>query len=145
MCRAKKKIEELRKKKTLTKADQLALAEAQSDDYVAHQEEHQAMIARVEKMEKDLATVKEDVTGIKKDIASTREDIAEIKGRVETVVRYIESPAEGERMHGAYWRALATVTKSKVFWLVIIVLVFLIAMTGHEVKSLLGWLQPVVG
>ena len=103
------------------------------------------MITRVESMERDLASVKKDVTSIKKDINDTKTDIAEIKGQMAVIIKYIESPAEEERIQGAYWRALSTVTKSKIFWLVIVILIFLIAMTGNEIKSLLGWLSPIVG
>lgn len=122
MCAQLDVLKKIRKKGKVNGYD-VDLAEAQAKDYMA-------MKTRLDNIETDVASIKEEQ--------------ARQGGMIEAIFNRLNSPVEQERLQGAYWRALATVCKSKVFWLVVIVLVFLIAMTGNEIKSLLGWMQPVV-
>lgn len=122
MCEQVKVLAKIRKKGKVNGYD-VELAEAQSKDFVA-------MKKRVENIETDVAAIKavQIEHGTKLDL----------------IIQRLNSPVEQDRLHGAYWRALATVTKSKMFWLVCVVLIFLIAMTGNEIKNLLGWLPATV-
>lgn len=122
MCAQIDVLKKIRKKGKVNGYD-VDLAEAQAKDYMA-------MKTRLDNIETDVASIKEEQ--------------ARQGGMIEAIFNRLNSPVEQERLQGAYWRALSTVCKSKVFWLVVIVLVFLIAMTGNEIKSLLGWMQPVV-
>ena len=122
MCAQIDVLKKIRKKGKVNGYD-VDLAEAQAKDYMA-------MKTRLDNIETDVASIKEEQ--------------ARQGGMIEAIFNRLNSPVEQERLQGAYWRALATVSKSKVFWLVVIVLVFLIAMTGNEIKSLLGWIQPAI-
>lgn len=122
MCAQIDVLKKIRKKGKVNGYD-VDLAEAQAKDYMA-------MKTRLDNIETDVASIKEEQ--------------ARQGGMIEAIFNRLNSPVEQERLQSAYWRALATVCKSKVFWLVVIVLVFLIAMTGNEIKSLLGWIQPAI-
>lgn len=93
---------------------------------------------------KDYVTLKRDVDSVKESVAKllTGQQVQEAK--IDLVIQRLNSPVEQERLQGAYWRALATVMKSKTMWLILIILIFLIAMTGNEIKHLLGWLPTGV-
>lgn len=92
------------------------LAEAQAKDYVSFRREFKDFAESVKEWQ-----IKQDA-------------------QMELVVKYINSPADQDKIQGAYWRALATVTKSKIFWLFVVAMLFFVAMTGSEIKHLLGWL-----
>lgn len=122
MCAQIEILEKIRKKGKVNGYD-VDLAEAQAKDYVL-------MKKRVENIETDVASIK--ATQI------------EHGTKLDLIIQRLNSPVEQDRLHGAYWRALATVTKSKMFWLVCVILIFLIAMTGNEIKQLLGWLPTTM-
>lgn len=94
---------------------------------------------------KDYMSLKRDVDSIKGTVAQILTQQAVQDKKTDLIIQRLNSPVEQERIEGAYWRALSTVMKSKTMWLVLIILVFLIAMTGNEVKHLLGWLPTTVG
>lgn len=138
MCEAKQKIKELSSKRSLTKADLIALAEAQSHDYMAHQQEHKTMIQRVEKMESDLASVKEKVGAMQEGMGVMQEDIATIKGQLSVVIKYIESPADSERTKGKLLEFLGAMFKKPAFWIAVII----VALAGEKLATILEHLFP---
>ena len=89
---------------------------------------------------KDYMSLKRDVDSIKETVAQILTQQAVQNNKTDLIIQRLNSPVEQERIQGAYWRALSTVMKSKTMWLVLIILIFLIAMTGNEIKHLLGWL-----
>lgn len=123
MCEQKKVIAKIRKAKKMN-GYAVELAEAQMQDYM---------------------TLKRDVDSIKETVSQMLTQQTVQGEKIDLIVQRMNSPVEEERLQGAYWRALATVMKSKVMWLVLIMLVFLIAMTGNEIKHLLGWLPNNIG
>lgn len=125
MCQQLEILEKIKKKGKVNGYD-VELAEAQAKDFI--------MIS------KQVGLIKKDVVLIKKDNKKIFEMLARQGGQIDLIVNRLNSPVESERLQGAYWRALSMVCKSKVFWLVVVILIFLIAMTGNEVKTLLGWL-----
>lgn len=125
MCQQLEILEKI-KKKGKVNGYSIELAEAQAKDFI--------MIS------KQVGLIKKDVVLIKKDNKRIFEMLARQGGQIDLIVNRLNSPVESERLQGAYWRALSTVCKSKIFWLVVVIFIFLIAMTGNEVKTLLGWL-----
>lgn len=123
MCEQKKVIAKIRKAKKMN-GYAVELAEAQMQDYM---------------------TLKRDVDSIKETVSQMLTQQTVQGEKIDLIIQRMNSPVEEERLQGAYWRALATVMKSKVMWLVLIILVFLIAMTGNEIKHLLGWLPNSIG
>lgn len=93
----------------------------------------------------DYVAMRETVNTLQKDVASIKTEQAVQGGKLDLIIQRLNSPVEEDRLHGAYWRALATVMKSPKMWIVLIVLMFLIAMTGNEIKHLLGWIPATVG
>lgn len=123
MCKQKAVIAKIRKAKKMN-GYSVELAEAQMQDYMA---------------------LKRDVDSIKESMSQVLTQQAVQGEKIDLIIKRMNSPVEQERLQGAYWRALATVMKSKVMWLILIMLVFLIAMTGNEIKHLLGWLPNSIG
>ena len=123
MCKQKAVIAKIRKAKKMN-GYSVELAEAQMQDYMA---------------------LKKDVDSIKDSMSQVLTQQAVQGEKIDLIINRMNSPVEQERLQGAYWRALATVMKSKVMWLILIMLVFLIAMTGNEIKHLLGWLPNNIG
>lgn len=130
MCQQLEILEKIREKGKVNGYD-IDLAEAQAKDYVL-------MNKKVGKIEKDVALIKKDNRRI-------FEMLAKQGGQIDLIVQRMNSPVEDERLQGAYWRALSTVMKSKIFWVVLAIIFFLIAMTGSEVKYILGWAPSVIG
>ena len=123
MCKQKAVIAKIRKAKKMN-GYSVELAEAQMQDYMA--------------LKRDVDSIKDSMTQVLTQQAVQGE-------KIDLIINRMNSPVEQERLQGAYWRALATVMKSKVMWLILIILIFLIAMTGNEIKSLLGWLPTSIG
>ena len=114
------------------------LAEAQAQDFMSLNRQVNSLVKKNTAMEK-----RQIEQG--KALDEQAKTLAYITGKVEFLVKQATSPLDEERIQGAYWRALATVMKSKTMWLVLVIIIFLIAMTGSEIKHLLGWLPTTVG
>lgn len=123
MCAQLDVLKKIRKKGKVNGYD-VDLAEAQAKDYM---------------------TMKARLDNIESDVASIKTEQAVQGGKLDLIIQRLNSPVENERLQGAYWRALATVTKSKMFWVIVAVLIYLIAMTGSEIKHILGWVPTVIG
>ena len=123
MCEQKEVIAKIRKAKKMN-GFAVELAEAQMNDYLS---------------------LRREVDSLREDVSAIKTEQARQGGMIESIFNRLNSPVEQERLEGAYWRALSTVMKSKMMWLVLIILIFLIAMTGNEIKQLLGWLPTTVG
>lgn len=123
MCEQLTVLKKIRKKGKVNGYD-VDLAEAQAKDYIS-------MKRRLDQIETAIDAIQ------KKQI--------EQDTKFDLILQRLNSPVEDERLQGAYWRALATVTKSKMFWVIVAVLIYLIAMTGSEIKQILGWVPTVIG
>lgn len=94
---------------------------------------------------KDFLSMKNRLDNIESDVASIKTEQARQGGMIEAIFNRLNSPIEEERLRGAYWCAAMVILKSPKTWIAIMILVFLIAMTGQEIKQLLGWVPAVVG
>lgn len=122
MCEQLKVLKKIRKEGKMNGFG-VELAEAQAKDFMA-------VVKRLDLMEEE----------------QKRQGIEQARqgGMIESIFNRLNSPVEQERIQGAYWRALVLVCKSKVFWLVVVAILFFVAMTGSEIKHLLGWLPTGV-
>lgn len=123
MCAQLEILQKIRKKGKVNGYD-VDLAEAQAKDYMA--------------MKKRLDNIESDVSSIKTEQARQG-------GMIEAIFNRLNSPVEQERIQSAYWRAFQTIAKSPKTWIFVIILIFLIAMTGQEIKQILGWIPATVG
>lgn len=123
MCAQLEVLEKIRKKGKVN-GYSIDLAEAQAKDFVL-------LSKRVDAIE----TKVEDVQRVQ----------VEHGTKLDLIIQRLNSPVEEERLHGAYWRAFQVIIKSPKTWIAFIILVFLIAMTGQEIKQLLGWIPATVG
>ena len=118
MCHIMSVLEALQKKKSITNKDVVALAEAQAQDTMQHKKEHAEMVGRMAKLEADVAVMKED--------------ISTIKGNIQVIMEYIKSPADKERMDGQKWNLLVSITKHKVAWIILTVVLLSFALAGDR-------------
>lgn len=123
MCAQLEVLEKIRKKGKVNGYD-VDLAEAQAKDYM---------------------TMKKRLDNIESDVSSIKTEQAVQGGKLDLIIQRLNSPVEEERLHGAYWRAFQVIIKSPKTWIAFVILVFLIAMTGQEIKQLLGWIPATVG
>lgn len=123
MCAQLEILEKIRKKGKVNGYD-VDLAEAQAKDYMA---------------------MKKRLDNIESDVASIKTEQAVQGGKLDLIIQRLNSPVEEERLHGAYWHAFQVIMKSPKTWIAIVILIFLIAMTGQEIKNILGWIPATVG
>ena len=95
-------------------------AEAQAEDYMTFRKEF-----------KEFATSVKDWQ-IKKD------------AQMDFVIKYINSPAEQERKDGIVWHEVSKAFKSWKGWVLIILFIMCIAMSGERLLQLLHWIPTGV-
>lgn len=137
MCAQLEILEKIRKKGKVNGYD-VDLAEAQAKDYMA-------MKHRLDNIESDVSSIKTEQTRQGEIQAEQGRMISEQGGMIKAIFNQINAPLEQEKIQIAYWRAFQTIAKSPKTWIFVIILIFLIAMTGQEIKQLLGWVPAVVG
>lgn len=118
MCHITSVLETLRKKRTISNKDIVALGEAQALDTMEHKKEHAEMVGRMAKLESDVATMKED--------------ISTIKGNIQVIMEYIKSPADKERLDGQKWNLITSIIKHKSAWIILTVVLLSFALAGDR-------------
>lgn len=131
MCHIVAVLETLRKKRTISNKDIVALGEAQAADTMEHKKEHREMVERMTKLESDVSAMKDD--------------ISTIKGNIQVIMEYIKSPVDSERLQGAYWKGLVSIIKSPKTWILILVFLAIVGLAGDKILQLFGWIPATVG
>ncbi len=131
MCHITSVLETLRKKRTITNKDIVALGEAQAADTMEHKREHREMVERMTKLESDVSAMKDD--------------ISTIKGNIQVIMEYIKSPVDSERLQGAYWKGFVSIIKSPKTWVLILVFLAIVGLAGDKILQLFGWIPATVG
>lgn len=131
MCHIVAVLETLRKKRTISNKDIVALGEAQAADTMEHKREHREMVERMTKLESDVSAMKDD--------------ISTIKGNIQVIMEYIKSPVDSERLQGAYWKGLVSIIKSPKTWILILVFLAIVGLAGDKILQLFGWIPATVG
>lgn len=119
MCQQSKVLEKIHKKGAVN-GYALELAEAQAMDYVT-------MNKKVEKIEKDVASIKKEQ--------------ARQGGKLDLIVQYINSPAEEERKDGIFWSELKSIGKTTAGKIIILLIIGCIALAGQRILELIGLIQ----
>lgn len=131
MCHITSVLETLRKKRTISNKDIVALGEAQAADTMEHKREHREMVERMTKLESDVSAMKDD--------------ISTIKGNIQVIMEYIKSPVDSERLQGAYWKGFVSIVKSPKTWVLILVFLAIVGLAGDKILQLFGWIPATVG
>lgn len=121
MCHIITVLETLRKKRSITNKDVVALAEAQAKDTMQHRKEHDEMVGRMAKLEEDMAVMKTDIAVIKSDVA--------------LIVARINSPVEAEREAGQKWNLLVSITKHKAAWVILALVLLSFSFAGDKMAG----------
>ena len=121
MCHIITVLETLRKKRSITNKDVVALAEAQAKDTMQHKKEHDEMVGRMAKLEEDMAVMKTDIAVIKSDVA--------------LIVARINSPVEAEREAGQKWNLLVSITKHKAAWVILALVLLSFSFAGDKMAG----------
>lgn len=121
MCQVTMVLETLRKKRSISNKDIVAVAEAMGADTLKSKEERAEMVGRMAKLEADVAVMKED--------------ISTIKGNIQVIMEYIKSPADKERMDGQKWNLLVSITKHKTAWIILAVVLLSFALAGDRMAG----------
>ena len=96
------------------------LAEAQAEDYVTFRKEFKEFATSVKEWQ-----IKQDA-------------------QMDLVIKYINSPAEQERKDGIVWHEVSKAFKSWKGWVLIILFIMCIAMSGERLLQLLHWIPTGV-
>jgi len=100
------------------------LAQAQMEDYVA--------------MDRKISRVEKDVSSIKKEQKRQGEMLARQGGQIDTIVKYINSPAEEERKDGIVWKQIKNIAQTSTGKIFILLMLGCIALSGQRILELLG-------
>lgn len=119
VCKQLDLLKKLRRKKTIS-TDMIDLAEAQAQDYV--------------EMNKRL-------TNIESKVSEIESGVARIDGKLDALMQQVNGPAEAERVDGIKWRTFTNWTKTKTFWIMVIIVVLAFMFAGPDLgKLLIGWI-----
>lgn len=118
MCEQMKVIRKIRKAKEMN-GFAVELAEAQVQDYM---------------------TLKRDVDSVKESVAAIKTEQAVQGGKLDLIIQRLNSPVEQERKDGIIWNELRSAIKSWKGWVLIILFIMCIAMSGERLLQLLNWI-----
>lgn len=118
MCEQMKVIRKIRKAKEMN-GFAVELAEAQVQDYM---------------------TLKRDVDSVKESVSAIKTEQAVQGGKLDLIIQRLNSPVEQERKDGIIWNELRSAIKSWKGWVLIILFIMCIAMSGERLLQLLNWI-----
>ncbi len=118
MCEQKKVFKKIKAKGRVNGYD-LELAEAQMHDYIA---------------------LKKDVDSVRADVQAIKTEQAVQGGKLDLIIQRLNSPVEQERKDGIIWHELRSAFKSWKGWVLIILFIMCIAMSGERLLQLLNWI-----
>lgn len=118
MCKQRAVLKKIRKMGKVNGFD-VELAEAQMQDYV---------------------TLKHDVDSVKESVAEIKTEQAIQSGKLDLIIQRLNGPVEQERKDGIIWGEIRTALKSWKGWVIIILFIMCIAMSGERLLQLLNWL-----
>lgn len=126
VCKQLDLLKKLRKKKTMS-PDIIDLAEAQAEDYV--------------EMNKRLTNIESKVAEIQENQVSMREEQVAQGAKLDLIIKRLDGPAEAERIDGIKWKTFIGVAKSKIFLIILIIVILAFMFAGPNLgKLLVGWI-----
>ena len=118
MCQQMKVIKKIRKAGEMN-GFAVELAEAQVQDYM---------------------TLKRDVDSVKESVNAMQMEQARQGGMIEAIFNRLNGPVEQERKEGLVWHEIRTALGSWKGWVLIILFIMCIAMSGERLLQLLHWI-----
>lgn len=118
MCQQVKVIKKIRKAGEMN-GFAVELAEAQVQDYM---------------------TLKRDVDSVKESVNAMQMEQARQGGMIEAIFNRLNGPVEQERKEGLVWHEIRTALGSWKGWVLIILFIMCIAMSGERLLQLLHWI-----
>lgn len=118
MCKQMSVLKKIRKAGKLN-GFAVELAEAQVCDYMA---------------------LKHDVDSVKESVNAMQMEQAVQGGKLDLIIQRLNSPVEQERKEGIVWHEIRTALGSWKGWVIIILFIMCIAMSGERLLQLLHWI-----
>ena len=115
MCAQMDVLKKIRKKGNVNGYD-VDLAEAQAKDYMD--------------MKRRLDNIETDVSAIKTEQAFQG-------GKLDLIIKRLNSPVEKERLDGQKWNLLTSIAKHKSAWVILIVMLMAFALAGDRLVKIL--------
>lgn len=115
MCAQFDVLKKIRKKGKVNGYD-IELAEAQAKDYIA--------------MKNRLDNIETDVNAIK-------EIQIEHGTKLDLIIQRLNSPVEKERLDGQKWNLLTSIAKHKSAWIILIIFLISIALSGEKIANII--------
>lgn len=115
MCAQFDVLKKIRKKGKVNGYD-IELAEAQAKDYIA--------------MKNRLDNIETDVNAIK-------EIQIEHGTKLDLIIQRLNSPVEKERLDGQKWNLLTSIAKHKSAWIIVIIFLISIALSGEKIANII--------
>lgn len=115
MCAQMEVLKKIRKKGKVNGYD-VDLAEAQAKDYM--------------EMKHRLDNIETDVSAIKTEQAVQG-------GKLDLIIKRLNSPVEKERLDGQKWNLLTSIAKHKSAWVILIVMLMTFALAGDRLVKIL--------
>lgn len=108
-------LKKIRKKGKVNGYD-IELAEAQAKDYIA---------------------MKNRLDNIEADVASIKTEQAVQGGKLDLIIQRLNSPVEKERLDGQKWNLLTSIAKHKSAWIIVIIFLISIALSGEKIANII--------
>lgn len=89
---------------------------------------------------KDYITLKRDVDSVKTDVSAIKTEQAVQGGKLDLIIQRLNSPIEQERKEGIVWHEIRAALGSWKGWVIIILFIMCIAMSGERLLQLLHWI-----
>lgn len=88
----------------------------------------------------DYMTLKRDVDSVKESVKAMQTEQAVQGGKLDLIIQRLNSPVEQERKEGIVWHEIRTALGSWKGWVLIILFIMCIAMSGERLLQLLHWI-----
>lgn len=115
MCAQMDVLKKIRKKGKVNGYD-VDLAEAQAKDYI---------------------DIKHRLDNIETDESAIKTEQAVQGGKLDLIIKRLNSPVEKERLDGQKWNLLTSITKHKSAWVILIVMLMAFALAGDRLVKIL--------
>lgn len=92
----------------------------------------------------DYMTLKRDVDSVKESVKAMQMEQAVQGGKLDLIIQRLNSPVEQERKEGIVWHEIRTALGSWKGWVIIILFIMCIAMSGERLLQLLHWIPTGV-
>ena len=86
---------------------------------------------------KDYITMKARLDNIESDVSAIKTEQAVQGGKLDLIIRRLNSPVEKERLDGQKWNLLTSIAKHKSAWVILIIMLVAFALAGDRLVTIL--------